>query len=194
MIRALLAYFVAPVVISACATVEPDPLAAREAPLQVYLADDASALAYANSLSACDGTQDHAIRDRGPSEGVIRPTRVLTCIPNYPDILEATGFEARCETAFDIAANGEPINLVTDCRTWNDGMIDNPERFEARAKLVFETMATRAVTGARYLPLNDDLPGAKRDGLVQPIRFEYADNLAGTLERSNQNTDGAAAK
>lgn len=161
------------VVFAACQSTQLDPDAAREQSLQMYLTDDASAIAYANALPACESMVEHDIAPGKTGEGPVAPTPIRTCIRNYPPIPDEVGYVAHCTVTFDISEDGEPIDLFTGCTTEHYGNIDNPERFAARADLVFETMANRAVEQSRFLPLSEEVPGAKRKAIVRYVNFIY---------------------
>ena len=167
------ASLLAATLLSACASSASDPVARKAAALERFPETIEAGIARAETFQACSSLQSHEIVRKPRTDGRIPPTLKTSCVPKYPDDLQALGFVSKCTSTFDIDPAGVPVNLSATCDTWNDGMIDDPEPLTPIANAMFETVASKAVEAMRFVPLEEDVEGATRIGIAQPFNFAF---------------------
>jgi len=91
------------------------------------------------------------------------------CVAPFPSPLERAGISGRCEVGLDIDPDGVPVNIQSDCTAY-----DANEDWTKFAEALFAASATRAMEQSRF-QRPADFPDKASTGLVQPVRFEFAE-------------------
>ncbi|NHK27731.1 hypothetical protein FF098_007445 [Parvularcula flava] len=91
------------------------------------------------------------------------------CVAPFPASLERAGISGRCEVGFDIDPEGVPVDVAPSCTAWT-----NLPDWKPFAEAMFAASATRAMEHSRF-QRPADFPQKTSTGLVQPVRFEFAE-------------------
>ncbi|MEZ5946093.1 MAG: hypothetical protein R3C13_05685 [Hyphomonas sp.] len=99
------------------------------------------------------------------------PQIELICVPNYPSLLQRNGYQSACIADFNLAADGQPVDIRTVCRTIHDGD-GSPEEFEV-ADAMFARLMQRATAEMRFAAPADGRGFDDGQRFLQPLKFAF---------------------